>query len=96
MKQNKENGKTPSNLYESINEDRQISTISAWPQTRKLWSNFDENFLGTNFPVTNFGDWKTKIEERSNKVLEGYNSGHHNDNEPINGKLSYSIRIYYT
>ena len=47
---------------------------SAWPQSRNLWSSFNQNFFSSGFPDASFGDWKSKIEERSNNVLKRYDS----------------------
>ena len=58
---------------------------SAWPQSRNLWSSFNENFFNGGFPDASFGDWKSKIEERSNKVLDRYDSSPHIQEEPFKG-----------
>ena len=45
-----------------------------WSRNGKLFSNFKENFFGTEFSGDSFDDWKSTIEERSNEVLQGYNN----------------------
>ena len=58
---------------------------SAWPKSRNLWSSFNENFFSSGFPDATFGDWKSKIEERSNKVLKRYDSNPPIQEEPTKG-----------
>ena len=58
---------------------------SAWPKSRNLWSSFNENFFSSGFPDATFGDWKSKIEERSNKVLKRYDSNPPVQEESIKG-----------
>ena len=82
-----ENAKVSLRPHEGVSENSKISAVSAWPKSRKLWSNFKENFLGTGIPHGTFGEWKTKIEENSNKILEGYNNWHPNDKDSNHGKV---------
>ena len=76
------------NTKRSETKTRGISPFpinSAWPQSRNLWSSFNENFFNGGFPDASFGDWKSKIEERSNKVLDRYDSSPSIPEEPFKG-----------
>ena len=71
----KHNHKTKSNRSETKSHGISPFPInSAWPQSRNLWSSFNENFFSSGFPDASFGDWKSKIEERSNDVLKRYDT----------------------
>ena len=67
------NQQSPSVKYQSSNDPSQLSVSSAWPSTRNLWSNFNDDFFSNGFDGTSFGNWRSDIEERSNRVLNGYN-----------------------
>ena len=70
----KKNQQSPSVKYQTSNDPSQLSVSSAWPSTRNLWSNFNDDFFSKGFDGTSFGNWRSDIEERSNRVLNGYNS----------------------
>ena len=74
-----------SDIFKISNGNSPFSLSSAWPKARSLWTNFNENFFSDGFSDTTFGDWKSKIEERSNKVLKGYNDNPRNEIELIKG-----------
>ena len=59
--------------YQTSNDPSQLSVSNAWPSTRNLWSNFNDDFFSKGFDGTSFGNWRSDIEERSNRVLHGYN-----------------------
>ena len=80
-----QNTKTSSERFKSSNGNSPFSVSSAWPKARSLWSNFNENFFSDGFSDSTFGDWKSKIEERSNKVLTGYNDNRRHGKEHIKG-----------
>ena len=69
----KKNQQSPSVKYQTSNDPSQLSVSSAWPSTRNLWSNFNDDFFSKGFDGTSFGNWRSDIEERSNRVLNGYN-----------------------
>ena len=76
MQQKKQNVKTFLNKRKGFGENPQLSLSTGWPKAKTIWPNFHDNFFSHGgFKDTNFGDWKSTIEERSNSVLNGYNSG---------------------
>ena len=70
----KKNQQSPSVKYQTSSDASQLSISSAWPSTRNLWSNFNDDFFSKGFDGTSFGNWRSDIEERSNRVLNGYNT----------------------
>ena len=75
--------------YQTSNDPSQLSVSSAWPSTRNLWSNFNDDFFSKGFDGTSFGNWRSDIEERSNRVLNGYNT------DPPKAKTSSQGNLIY-
>ena len=85
----KKNQQSPSVKYQSSNDPSQLSVSSAWPSTRNLWSNFNDDFFSKGFDGTSFGNWRSDIEERSNRVLHGYNTDPPKAETSSEGNLIY-------
>ena len=75
--------------YQTSNDASQLSISSAWPSTRNLWSNFNDDFFSKGFDGPSFGNWRSDIEERSNRVLNGYNVDPPKAEKTSEGNLIY-------
>ena len=83
----------------SENEERKPLNSNTWASNEQFFSSFKDNFFDTEFTGGSFGDWKSRIEDRSNRVLQGYNidnseNGKHStgeDNSVLHHRLSALI-----
>ena len=97
MQQKKQNVKTFLNKRKGFGENPQLSLSTGWPKAKTIWPNFHDNFFSHGgFKDTNFGDWKSTIEERSNSVLNGYNSGLRRLDESTSSGTFFTNEIHKT
>ena len=71
---------------ESESEEGKPLNSNTWASNEKFFSSFKDNFFDTEFSGGSFGDWKSRIEDRSNRVLQGYDSHNYENTKYSTGE----------
>ena len=76
---------------ESESEEGKPLNSNTWASNEKFFSSFKDNFFDTELSGGSFGDWKSRIEDRSNRVLQGYDSHSFENSKYSTGEVHNSL-----